>query len=90
MKIFDFDNGVSENINHTPALAIWQVSKTLQGEEEFHSKNHLLEMPFSHAKICLKSAPQQLSFAMAKAVSKSYTLDYSCKYSGKFPDSYVY
>ena len=63
------------------------ASKTLQGEEEFHSKNHLLEMPFSHAKMCLKSAPQKLSFVMTKAVSKSYTLDYSCKYSGKFPDS---
>ena len=29
----------------------------LQGEEQFHCKNGLMEMLCSHAKMCLKSAP---------------------------------
>ena len=32
-------------------------------------------MPCTHAKIRLKSAPQKVNFVMAKAISKSYTLD---------------
>ena len=32
-------------------------NETLQGEEEFHSKNCLSEMPRSHAKMHLKRAP---------------------------------
>ena len=32
-------------------------------------------MPCTHAKIHLKSAPQKVNFVMAKAISKSYTLD---------------
>ena len=51
----------------------------LQGEEQFHSENFLLEMPCSHAKIRVKSAPQKLNFVMTKAISKGYTLDCSCK-----------
>ena len=34
-------------------------SERLQGEERFHSKNYLLEMPCCHAKMRLKSAPQR-------------------------------
>ena len=52
------------------------TSERLQGEEQFHSKNYLLEMPRSHTKIRLKSAPQKLNFLMAKDISKSYTLDF--------------
>ena len=33
------------------------ISEVSQGEEQFHSKNCLLEMPHSYAKMCLKSAP---------------------------------
>ena len=51
----------------------------LQGEEQFQPKNYLLEIPRFHAKIRLKSAPQKLNFLMAKATSKSCTLDCSCK-----------
>ena len=61
----------------------------LQGEEQFHSKNYLLEMPRSHAKMRLKSAPQKLNFLMAKAISKSFTLDCSCKCPCTFPHSYA-
>ena len=59
------------------------ASQRLQGEEQFHSKNYLLEMPRFHAKMCLKSAPQKLNFLMEKATSKSCTLDcsYKCPYT---------
>ena len=35
----------------------YKANKRLQGEEQFHFKNYLLEMPCSHAKTRLKSAP---------------------------------
>ena len=52
----------------------YMESERLQEEEQFHSKKYLLEMPHSHAKICLKSAPQKRTFLMAKDISKGYTL----------------
>ena len=39
-----------------------------QGQEQFHSKNCLLEMSRFDAKICLKSVPQKLNFLMEKAI----------------------
>ena len=54
------------------------ASEKLHGEKQFHFKNYLLEMPRSHAKMSLKSAPQKLNFSMAKDISKSYALDCSC------------
>ena len=65
------------------------VNERIQRDEQFHSNNYLLEMPRSHAKMRLKSAPQKLNFAMAKAISKSYTLDCSCKCPCTFPHSYA-
>ena len=44
------------------------VSERLQGEEQFDSRNHLLEMSRSHAKIGLKSVPQKLDVLMAKDI----------------------
>ena len=41
--------------------------ETLQGEEQFHSKNYILEISRFHAKMRLKSAPQKLNFLMEKA-----------------------
>ena len=58
MKNFDFDNDTSENIFSHPYI-IYIANKRLQGEEKFHSKNYLLEMARSHAKMRLKSAPQK-------------------------------
>ena len=49
------------------------ASERLQGEEQFHSKNYLLEMPCFHAKMHLKSAPQKLNFLIAKAIKTLYT-----------------
>ena len=74
---FDFDNDTSKNIFSHPYI-YYMASKRLKGEEQFDSKNNLLEMPRSHAKMRLKSAPQKLNFLMAKDISKSYTLDCSC------------
>ena len=57
------------------------ASETIQGEEQLQSKNYLLKMSCSHAKMHLKSAPQKLNFVMAKPMPNSYTLDCSCKCS---------
>ena len=57
VKNFDFDNDTSENIFSHPYIS-FIANERLQGEEQFHSKNYLLEMNRSHAKMCLKSAPQ--------------------------------
>ena len=64
------------------------ASERLQGEKQFHSKNYLLEMPRFHAKMRLKSAPQKLNFLVAKAISKSCTLDCSWKCFCTFSHSY--
>ena len=87
-KNFDFDNNTSKNIFSHPYI-YYMASERLQGEEQFHSKNYLLEMPRSHAKMRLKSAPQKLNFLMAKAISKRCTLDCSCKCPCTFPHSYA-
>ena len=75
LKDFGFDNDTSRNIFSHPHI-YYMASERLQAEEQFHSKNYLLEMPRSHAKMRLKSAPQKLNFLMAKDISKSYKLDY--------------
>ena len=65
------------------------ANERLEGKEQFHSKDYLLEMSRSHVKMRLKSATQKLNFLMAKAISKSYALDCSCNCSSMFPDSYA-
>ena len=69
VKIFDFDNDTNKNIFLHPIFMIYMASERLQGEEQFHTKNYLLEMPCSHAKMCLKSAPEKLNFLKAKDMS---------------------
>ena len=88
VKNFDFDNDTSENKFSYPEIS-YMANERLQGEELFHSQNCLLKMPRSHAKMRLKSAPQDLNFVMAKAISKSYTLDCSCKCPCTFPHNYA-
>ena len=61
------------------------ASERLQGEEQFHSKNQLLEITRSRVKIRLKNAPQKLNFLIAKALPKCYTLDCTCKSPWTFP-----
>ena len=65
------------------------ASERLQGEENFHTKNYLLEMSYFYAKICLKSAPLKLNVLMTTAISKSCTLNCSCKCPCTFPHSYA-
>ena len=88
VKNFDFDDHTSKNI-FSHHYIYYMASERLQGEEQFHSKNYLLEMSRFHAKMRLKSAPQKLNFLMEKAISKSCTLDCSCKYHCTFPHSYA-
>ena len=87
-KNFDFDYDTGENrFLHT--YIIYMPNERLQVEEQFHSKNYLLEMLHSHAKMCLRSASQKINFVMAKAISKIYKLDYSSKCSRTFSHSYI-
>ena len=64
------------------------ASERLQGDEQFHSMNYLLQMPRFFAKMRLKSAPQKLDFLITKAISKRCTLDCSCKCPYTVPHSY--
>ena len=41
VKNFDFDNDINKNIFSQPYI-YYMASETLQGEEQFHSKNYLL------------------------------------------------
>ena len=77
VKNLDFDNDTSKNIFSHPYI-YYMASERLQGDKQLYSKNYLLEMPCSHAKMRFKSAPQKPNFLMAKDISKSYTLDCSC------------
>ena len=47
--------------------------------KDYKERNYFLEIPPSHVKRRLKSAPQKLNFVTAKAVLESYTIDYSRK-----------
>ena len=75
---FDFDNDTSEIIFSHPYIS-YIANERLQGEEQFHFKNYLLEMPRFTVKMHLKNPPQKPTFVMAKAMSRSYALDCSCK-----------
>ena len=85
VEIFDFHSNTSKNIFSHP-YNYYMVSARFLGEEQFHSKNYLLE---PHGKMRLKSAPQKLNFLIAKAISKSYALDCSDKCPCTFPHSYA-
>ena len=63
------------------------TDERLRGKEQFYAKNNLLEIPRSHAKMHLKSAPQKLNFVTAKAILNSYALGCSCKCLCTFPHS---
>ena len=82
VKNFDFDNGTIENTFSRPYVN-YMANERLQGEEQFHSKSYLLEMPRSHANMHFKRVPQKLNFVKIKAISKSYSLDCT------FPQSYA-
>ena len=72
VKNFDFNNDMSENIFSHPYIS-YITNERLQGDEQFHSKNYLLEMLHSHVKMPSKSEPRKLNFVLAKVKQKSYT-----------------
>ena len=88
VKNFDLDNDTGKNIFSHPYV-YYIASERLQREEKFHTKDYRLEMSSFHPKMRLKSAPQRLNFLMAKAISKSCTLDFICKCPSTFPHSYA-
>ena len=57
VKNFDFNNDTGKNIFWYPYI-FFMANEGLQGEEEFYTKNYLLEMSHFHAKMRLKSAPK--------------------------------
>ena len=52
---FDFDNDTSENI-FSHLYISYTTNERLQGVEQFHSENYVLEMPRSLTKMGLTSA----------------------------------
>ena len=88
VKNFDFDNDTVKTIFSHPYI-YYMASERLQQEEQLHTKNYRLKMSCFHSKMHLKSVPQKLNFLMAKAISKSCTLDCSCKCPCTFPHSYA-
>ena len=57
VKNVDFNSDMSKNIFSHPYIH-YVASEGLKGEEQFHFKDYLLEMPRFHAKMRLKSAPK--------------------------------
>ena len=84
---FDFDNDTGKNVFSHPYI-YYMTRERLRGEEQFHTKNYLLEMSFP-CNMSFKSAPQKLNFLRTKAVSKSCTLHFSCKCPCTFLHSYT-
>ena len=74
MKNFDFVNDTSGNVS-SHAYISYMENERLQEEQKVHSIRTTLKMLRSHA----KSAPRKMIFVLAKAISKSYTPDCSCK-----------
>ena len=69
VKNFDFDNDTSKNIFSHPYI-YYMASERLQGEEQFHSRNYLLEMSRFNAKMRLKSATQKTKLFNCKSYIK--------------------
>ena len=78
VKNFSFDNDTTENMFSHPYIS-YMANERIQGEEQFHSRSYLLEMPCSHVKMRFKSAPQKLNFVMAKAISKVIYLNITAR-----------
>ena len=70
-KILILITACVETYFHIPTLTIWQMK--VQEEKQFHSKNYLLQIPSSHAKMRKYTTKTEL------CTSKSYTLYCSCK-----------
>ena len=71
VKNFDFDNDTNKKI-FSHSYIYYMASERLQGEEKFHSKNYLLEMPSPYAPIELCTRKAQL-FNGKRYIKKLYT-----------------
>ena len=84
-KTFDFDNYGSKNMFHIPIFTIWQV------KDYKERSNFILSTTFKNASFAYQNefekCPQKLEFLMVRAISKSYTLDCSCKSPCAYPHS---
>ena len=90
-KINLFSLGRLWDLSFSP-LTLWlraRSNQRWQEEELFYSKNFVLDVPLSYAKMRLKSAPQKMNFLMVKSIQKSYALNCSHKCSCTFPHSYA-
>ena len=72
------------NDTHVTRVKIYfhaQIFTIMQVKDYKERNNFILRttLSCSYAKMRLKNASQKLNFAMAKAISKSYPLDCSCK-----------
>ena len=63
VKNFDFDSDTNESV-FSHSYVYYTASERLQGEEQFHFKNHLMEMSLSLAKMRFKNEPQKLNFVI--------------------------
>ena len=73
VKNSGFDSDTSKNIFLHPYV-YYMVSERLQREEQFHSKNYLLEMPCFHAKMHLKKCTTKTRLFNDKSyITKLYT-----------------
>ena len=59
VKNFDFDDDTCRNIFSHPYI-YYMASERLQADEQFHSRNYILEISRFYAEMRLKSAPQKL------------------------------
>ena len=74
VKNFDFDSDTSKNIFLHPYI-YYMASETLQGEKQFQN--------------AFKKCTTKTKLFNEKAISKSFTLECSCKYHCTFPHNYA-
>ena len=77
MKSFDFDNDISENILSCPYISYAANERLQLVRDNQILRTAFKKFSFPCQNTLLKSAPQNLNLVMAKARSKSCTLDCS-------------
>ena len=98
VKNLIFDNDRSENM-FSHSYISYVANEKLQGEQGSSRRdlnlleernNFILRTTFSKCLVTMpRCTPQKLNFVMAKTITKSYTLDCSCKCPCTSPHRYV-
>ena len=78
VKNFDFDNGTSENIFLQPYVNSIAVERLREEEPSFGNAS----FPCQNT---IENCTAKMNLITAKAISKSYTLDCSCRCFRTFP-----